>query len=304
MLDLLFGADGETLRTFSTVLDEISIGTDPQCHLELSASDVAPVHCWLQRDARGQWFASPQAAIAINGREVTEPTYVGPADKLQIGPITLYVKPARVDPGEHALLEGARHDLAARAVYADWLEERGEWDRAEFLRLTVAAAELTPDDPRFAATTTRIQKLARCLDPKWRLQLAASAVEGCRELRREFVCNLTWDRLTPTDDPQVRTCGVCRSEVRYCTTELEATARAERGECIVIDVGVDHFAADTARRSLARAGRPQPVVPVSPAPPGMYLPPSFVQLPERPCAQCAATVPAGYRWCSQCGAQT
>lgn len=68
---------------------------------------------------------------------------------------------------EAELLDAIADD-AACSVYADWLEERGDGDRAEFLRvhMTLRAARAT--DPRTRWLTDRLAILARSVDPTWR----------------------------------------------------------------------------------------------------------------------------------------
>jgi uncharacterized protein (TIGR02996 family) len=291
MLEIHFGSEQDTLRTFVTVLEQITIGADPGCTLQLTG-DVAPLHCRLWRH-EGRWVVTPEAPLAVNGVAIDQPAYVGFGDRLQLGSVALLLKPMVAEAVEEDLIAGAREDAVGRSVYADWLEERGQWDRAEFLRLTLAAQDLTPEHPRFADTTIRIQKLARCLDQGWRMQISSSEVEGCKELRREFTCNMTWDRLGPTTDPLVRSCGACRSNVYYCRTEDEAARHSRDGSCVVLDLGVD--------RNTLRARSRAPSNPAFVHPPGMYVMPSQVQYPQRPCPQCQAIVPAGFRFCSSCG---
>jgi uncharacterized protein (TIGR02996 family) len=53
-------------------------------------------------------------------------------------------------PHDEALLQALRANLAddgLRLVYADWLEEHGETERAEFIRVHHALARLGPRDP-------------------------------------------------------------------------------------------------------------------------------------------------------------
>lgn len=295
MIEIHFGAEQETLRTFTTVLEQITIGADARCNLQLGGEGVAGFHCRLWRH-EGRWVVTPEVPIAVNGHPLDQPAYVGFGDRLQLGSISLLLKPMVAEPVEDDLVANAREDAVGRSVYADWLEERGQWDRAEFLRLTVAAAELTPEDPRFADTTTRIQKLAACLDEAWRMRLSSNSVEGCTQLRREFTCNMTWDRLDPTADPFVRSCSACKSSVHYCRSDTEATRHASEGRCIVLDLGIDPRMVRRERRSAGR----EPVGPSVPMP-GMYLPPSFVTLPERTCSRCNTMVPAGFRFCPSCG---
>jgi uncharacterized protein (TIGR02996 family) len=53
-----------------------------------------------------------------------------------------------------AILE-APNDDAPRLIYADWLEEHGDPDRAEFIRVQIALAHLPEDDPRREALKSR-----------------------------------------------------------------------------------------------------------------------------------------------------
>ena len=43
-------------------------------------------------------------------------------------------------------IAGSREDDTPHLVYADWLEERGDPARAEFIRLECRLAKLPPDD--------------------------------------------------------------------------------------------------------------------------------------------------------------
>jgi uncharacterized protein (TIGR02996 family) len=50
-------------------------------------------------------------------------------------------------------------DDGPRLVYADWLDEQGEHDRAEFIRLQIELARLTPDHPKVGSLKAREQEL-------------------------------------------------------------------------------------------------------------------------------------------------
>jgi uncharacterized protein (TIGR02996 family) len=70
-------------------------------------------------------------------------------------------------------LKATPADDTTRLVYADWLDERGEAAKAEYLRLVVGLvphyATATPDPPEVA----RVQALAEQLPREWRADAAA-----------------------------------------------------------------------------------------------------------------------------------
>jgi uncharacterized protein (TIGR02996 family) len=71
---------------------------------------------------------------------------------------------------EAAFLQALREapdDATPRLVYADWLEERGDPARAEFLRLQPALEGMKPDDPRRLPLEARFRELRSALDPSW-----------------------------------------------------------------------------------------------------------------------------------------
>jgi uncharacterized protein (TIGR02996 family) len=57
-------------------------------------------------------------------------------------------------------------DDAARLVYADWLEERGDV-RAEYLRAELALARLPADAPEAPALRSRLWRAWAAVDPSW-----------------------------------------------------------------------------------------------------------------------------------------
>jgi uncharacterized protein (TIGR02996 family) len=57
-------------------------------------------------------------------------------------------------------------DMAARLVYADWLDERGD-RRAEFVRLHVRLFGLSSDDPEYSSLKAREQELRAQYPPYW-----------------------------------------------------------------------------------------------------------------------------------------
>jgi uncharacterized protein (TIGR02996 family) len=62
-------------------------------------------------------------------------------------------------------------DDAPRLVYADWLDEQGEGDRAEFIRLQVRAARMLPTDPELPGIRARAEYLGRIHHVEWASRL-------------------------------------------------------------------------------------------------------------------------------------
>jgi uncharacterized protein (TIGR02996 family) len=58
-------------------------------------------------------------------------------------------------------------DLATLLVYADWLEDHGAPDRAEFLRLQHQVLQIRHRQKGFVATSRRLLRLGRKLEPAW-----------------------------------------------------------------------------------------------------------------------------------------
>ena len=63
------------------------------------------------------------------------------------------------------------HDDAPRLVYADYLEENGRGDRAEFIRLQCRLAGLAEDDPKRTALEKRERQLLQKYAKPWRAEL-------------------------------------------------------------------------------------------------------------------------------------
>jgi len=58
-------------------------------------------------------------------------------------------------------------DDAPRLVYADWLDERGESDRAEFIRLQCAIHGSPMPDAEWKALVARCEALLAANEPRW-----------------------------------------------------------------------------------------------------------------------------------------
>ena len=76
-------------------------------------------------------------------------------------------------------------DDVPRQIYADWLEEHGENERAEFIRIQCELAELEPADPRRRELEPRQLELLRYLKAEWTWQLKGIATSCWME--RGFV---------------------------------------------------------------------------------------------------------------------
>jgi len=194
----------------------------------------------------------------VNGRKITSPLVVTESDRIYIGDVTIGVGGGEdaptldgvrvpylpVDATEKrligAIVEG---DESSREVYADWLEERGDTQRAEFVRLQQQIARMAFDDPELELRTNRLRTLASLLPLPWRVQVARPAVEGC-SLAFELQCPREWGSFAPTHNPDVRHCDTCRKDVHYCSSVVEARRHARQGHCVAIDLRAARWGGD------------------------------------------------------------
>ncbi|MBO0697704.1 MAG: TIGR02996 domain-containing protein [Zavarzinella sp.] len=65
----------------------------------------------------------------------------------------------------------APDDDAPRLVYADWLDEHGESDRAEFIRLQIRYARMSPGDPDRPALKSVVDQIGQAHHVEWVNQL-------------------------------------------------------------------------------------------------------------------------------------
>lgn len=73
-------------------------------------------------------------------------------------------------PDEAAFLQALvadPFDDTTRLVYADWLEECGEIERAAFLRLECSLVQMIEDTKRYTEVETRLTILRERIDPEW-----------------------------------------------------------------------------------------------------------------------------------------
>lgn len=91
---------------------------------------------------------------------------------------------------EHALLSAIRNspdDDTPRLVYADWLEEHGQPDRAEFIRVECEAARVGGDSPAYPRLLRRSDQLRAGHAARWFGPLANEDVVEVLITRRGFV---------------------------------------------------------------------------------------------------------------------
>jgi uncharacterized protein (TIGR02996 family) len=227
--------------------------------------------------------------MMINGRAATDVHELAHGDRVVIGPYTLAIEHLH-DHTEAELLaaiDGGDH--AARLIYADWLEERGEPVRAEYIRLQEPLVGADLHDDAFGATLERLRATAAVLPAAWRQRLARPRIDRC-DARP---CRQDWGSLAPTAREDERYCDACQDTVRYCTTVAEA--RALTGRLVAVDPAVKRTAGD-----LAPWGQSPPVYPGAWNPPSPIrpasTPPSFEDDRE-PITAVVETLPA----CPHCG---
>jgi len=157
------------------------------------------------------------------------------------------------DTEQQLLAAIARHDEASRLVYADWLEGQGQPERAEFLRLQQALVGAPPVDDAGKALwkrrSDRLRVLAEKIDQTWRTAVARPLVENC-DAHFDFACPMEWGQLTPTDDPNVRSCKLCDEPVYYCTSITDARNQAFQKRCVAVDITVQRKPNDLVRLQM------------------------------------------------------
>jgi uncharacterized protein (TIGR02996 family) len=133
-------------------------------------------------------------------------------------------------------------DATCRLVFADWLEERGDW-RAEFLRLDCRLKGMAEDEDDHADLKIRWDEMWSRLSPTWRTVLSRSPIENC-SLSFKFRCPERWEKLLRTEAASARFCESCRQKVYFCGSIEEAREHARVGHCVAVDAAVARFPGD------------------------------------------------------------
>ncbi|HET7505867.1 MAG TPA: TIGR02996 domain-containing protein [Kofleriaceae bacterium] len=261
--------DRHESRTFSFPRDEATIGSDDQSDLVIDKPGVAARH--VRAFARG-------GRVCIEDLRRRHPVLtLEPGEAIKIAGVVLRLALHTLEPETDEAIErrfldalGAQpDDDATREVYADWLEQHGHAQRAEFLRMQHAArVARSPFDPDFAEASRRLTELAPLVGEGWRARVATAFVEKCPRHRTdwrqrqalgfELLCSMRWNQLTPTEHEGVRICGACDAKVTYCTTIEQARTIAAHHGCIALDLGVERDMFDLDRRHFV--GRPAPAL--------------------------------------------
>lgn len=123
------------------------------------------------------------------------------------------------DPTENALLLAIREnpdDDQARLVYGDWLIQRGESERAGFVR----------DDGSVHAVG----------HPEWREITARAEIASCDRAD----CVGRWNKLrSDPSDERTRACGACARRVRYCASRHDAEVASTETVPMAVDAGAN-----------------------------------------------------------------
>jgi len=240
MLGVYVCLGNQRTSRFEVARTQVKIGSNEQNDLVLRDGGVHAFHCTLSRED-GAWTLSfaPPCQVRINGSEVTSPYPLVDRDQIGIGAYRVVL--ALVLRGGHPASQRVERDLidavstgddAAAMVYADWLEERGDRFRADFLRLQqIAFADGTNAKDR-QLQRGRLRDLATHIDIVWRQRIGRGDVTGCAR----DGCPGDWARLAPTADPRIRSCDTCRRDVSYCRSEPEARAHHDEDHPAVIDI--------------------------------------------------------------------
>ncbi len=262
----------------------ISIGRSTRSALVLPSPEVSRNHAVIEE--RGGSLVLEDRGSShgtyVDGARITR-TSITRASQIQIGPFRLRVEPGTgVDPIEERFLAAiaTNQDAASRQVYADWLEERGDVARAEFLRLQESLVGLSLDEavePEALARATRLRELAASIDMRWRYEVARPAVEGC-ETRFNFNCPREWSAMAETERKDVRHCNACNKHVYYAATVEIARDHVEAGACVVVDILPRRSHGDLRRRRVMMGGAIAP----PPVGPSIYNPPMPTYNPPAP----------------------
>jgi uncharacterized protein (TIGR02996 family) len=133
-------------------------------------------------------------------------------------------------------------DDAPRLIFADWLEERGDNDRAEFIRVQVERARLPKWDARQVRLRLRERELIERHGLKWKWELPNIEGISWEEFRRGFVATATFASFTVLRE---------KASVCWAATPIEAVSVRWPHR----DESIDRIAPIAGLRELSLDGR-------------------------------------------------
>lgn len=134
-------------------------------------------------------------------------------------------------PNEQPFLDEIRanpNDDAARQVYADWLEERGDV-RGEYLRLECQLSNSLHYNDEIHEVTITMRRLIEGIDRKW--------IEFVTRRLREN-CPVPAECPTLTGPNWITDCEQCNRQIAHCDTLSSARFCAERGDVVVVSPSI------------------------------------------------------------------
>ena len=216
----------------------VEIGRSTRADLVLPSKDVSRRHARIEIEGSKFMLVDHGSTFGtfVDGQRISKMLVTG-HERITMGPFAIAIEAnAQPDATEERLLAAiAANDVTSRQVYADWLEETGQLERAEFLRAQEALVGLAADDPSFGQHATRLRDLAASIELSWRHMVARPVVENCNA-RFNLQCPKEWGSMVPTEQSHIRHCSTCDRNVFYAASVQEARAHVERGSCVAVDV--------------------------------------------------------------------
>ena len=127
-----------------------------------------------------------------------------------------------ISPEEAALVDAiVTGDIASRMIYADWLEGRGDLERADIVR-RLAEGDAPDQELLVALAPTNVRWRARILEP---------TIEHCKR----DDCPKHWGALERTARADLRRCERCTKLVLYCVNGGQAAEHRKAGGVVVFD---------------------------------------------------------------------
>ena len=135
-------------------------------------------------------------------------------------------------------------DESVRAIYADWLDERGD-SRAEILRIESVLATTPTQTEEFQQLQNELRRLRRGVNHNWIVVVTRVPIENCD---RSSSCPGRWERLGATHFPDVRVCWECQQNVYYCRAMREARQHVSMRRPIAVSLTLNRAPNDLLRR--------------------------------------------------------